>query len=334
MLTLDIMKRIELTARPPGQKVAGWIIRANYRFPASRTRVTVRDFDRIPDRPVYIAMNHSDKFNYWPFQIHLWKERDEFTATWVKGKYYNQAFSRSFLVATNNIPTPSRGYLITADVVATLNKPPAEALYRLMRDATDEGWDDARLLQEATEQGFKREITHLMKTPRNILGLDFHPFKHGLVERHRELFRQMMDAFIDLNFQAFDKGLRIMVFPEGTRSTTLGKGKPGLAQMALRTRSTVVPVGSNGSEVAYPGEFFLSRGGDIEYRVGHPMTPEGDLKPFQIDEDFRPFTNEAHRFEDKFEGATELIMSRIAELIDPHYLEGSSTAVEGSHRFV
>lgn len=334
MLTLDIMKGIELTARPPGQMAAGWIIRANFRFPLTRTRVEIEDFERIPDRPVYIAMNHTDRFNYWPFQVHLWKQRDEFTATWVKGKYYNHPVSREFMVATNNIPTPSRGYLITADAYAVLGHAPSPDLYRLMRSATEKAWDDAELLAQATELGLKREVNHLMKTPRNILGLDFHPFKHGLVERHRELFRQMMDIFIELNFQAFDKGLRVIVFPEGTRSTTLGRGKPGLAQMALRTSSTIVPVGSNGCEVAYPGDNPMSKGGKIVYRVGEPLTPDGDLAPFQIAEEFRPFTDEAHRFDGQFAAVTDLVMERISELVDARYRAGDSTAVEGADRFV
>lgn len=334
MLTLDMMKGIELTARPRGQMVTGWILRANYSLPQTRTRIRVENFDRIPNEPVFIAMNHTDRYNSWPLQVHLWKLRNEFTATWVKGKYYNDPKTRQFLVSTNNIPTPSRGYLLTTDLVATLNKRPEPAMYSLLKDATEHAWDDAKFLEAATTQGMRRDALHLVKTPRDILGMDFHPFKHDLIERHQELFRQMMDAFVALNFQAFDKGLRIIVFPEGTRSTTLGKGKPGLAQMALRTRSTIVPVGSNGCELAYPGNNPFSKGGDIIYRVGHPMTPNDELAPYQINEPYRPFTSEANRFSATFDAVTELVMSRIAELLDPRYLSGGSTAVEGSDRFV
>ena len=42
----------------------------------------------MPDEPVIFAMNHTDRYNYVPFQYGLWQEKDRFTATWVKGKYY------------------------------------------------------------------------------------------------------------------------------------------------------------------------------------------------------------------------------------------------------
>lgn len=334
MLTLDVMNRISLTAVPNTQKGVGWILRTNYRFPPTYTTTTVENFDRIPKRPLYIAMNHTDRFNYWPFQIELWKQRGEFTATWVKGKYYNKPATRRFMEATNNIPTPSRGYLITADCHRTLHKAPAPELYRLLRKATEDGWSDSELHEACREIGMKREIDRLLKTPRSILGLEFSPFRHQFVERHRELFRLMMDRFIELNDEALDKGLRIIVFPEGTRSVTLGEGKPGLAQMALRTKSTIVPVGSNGSDKAYPGNNPFSRGGKILYRVGHPLTPDGELKDFQISEPFRPFTDEAHKYEEKFDSVTRLVMERIGELLDPEYLEGHSNAVEGTDRFL
>jgi 1-acyl-sn-glycerol-3-phosphate acyltransferase len=336
MLTLDVMKRIQLTTRPKGQMLAGWILRANYTLPQTRTRIRIENFDRMPsaDKPVYIAMNHTDKFNYWPLQVQLWRERNEFTATWAKGKYYNHGFSRGFLTSTNNIPTPSRGYLITTDAVSVLNKPPCDELYRLLRHATQEGWDDSRLLEDAKAAGLERDMLDLLKTPRNILGLDFDPFKHSLVERHRELFRQMMDLFVDLNTQAFELGLRVVVFPEGTRSITLGTGKPGLAQMALRTQSTILPIGSNGCEGAYPGNNPFSRGGSVLYRIGEPLTPQKELAPYRIDAPYRPFTDEANQYSDKFDAVTDLVMKRIADLVDPHYLAGTSSAVEGTERFV
>src|SRR5690606_6100560 len=135
------------------------------------------------------------------------KQRDEFTATWVKGKYYNKPATARFMIATNNIPTPSRGYLITADCHQCLGKAPGQELYKLIRKATEDNWEDAALLERGSELGFRQDLERLFKTPRDILGLDFNPFKHGYVERHRELFRQMMDRFIELNEDAFDKGL-------------------------------------------------------------------------------------------------------------------------------
>lgn len=334
MLTLDIMNNLTLTARPRVQQGVAWILRANYRFPLTATPTRVENFDRLPHGPVYIAMNHTDRFNYWPFQVQLWKQRNEFTATWVKGKYYNKPTSRKFMMATNNIPTPSRGYLITADCQQCLRKAPPQDLYRLIRKATEQNWEDQKLMELGSQLGYRDELNRLYKTPRDILGLEFNPFKHGFVERHRELFRRMMDRFIELNDEAFDKGLRIIVFPEGTRSIRLTSGKPGLAQMALRMGATIVPVGCNGSDKAYPGNIPLSQGGKIVYRVGEPLTPDGALAPFRITEKYRPFTDEATKFSDKFEGATDLVMDRIRDLLDPCYQDGPTTEVEGSDRFM
>jgi hypothetical protein len=33
-------------------------------------------------------MNHTDRYNYWPFQYQLWKWQYPYTTVWAKGKYY------------------------------------------------------------------------------------------------------------------------------------------------------------------------------------------------------------------------------------------------------
>ena len=66
-----------------------------------------------PGRSTILAMNHTDRYNYWPFQFQLWRQGRGFTATWVKGKYYENPFIAAFMDANNNIPLPSRGYVIT-----------------------------------------------------------------------------------------------------------------------------------------------------------------------------------------------------------------------------
>ncbi len=335
MLTLDVMKEIELTPVPVAQKAVAWLLRANYRFPTTRTKITVENWENLPrdGRPVYLAMNHTDRYNYWPFQVQLWKEKDIFTATWVKGKYYNHPVTQRFMVWTNNIPTPSRGYVLTADAAGVIGAPEGD-LYRLLRNAIEANWSEDELNEAASEAGKIEKVERLQHTPRDMLGLEFDPSRHTYVERQREVFRRMMDEFIQLNEQAFSADLRILVFPEGTRSVTLGEGKPGLAQMALRTGATIVPVGCNGSNLAYPSDSPLSSGGKIVYRIGEPLTPEDELAAYRIDDDFRPFTDEAHAYNDKFEAVTDVVMERIAGLLDPEYLAGDGTAVKGANRFL
>ena len=340
MLTLDLLRSLSIQRVPLGQIMTGaLILTPNYRWPLSPTHIEVEGIERIPaSGRVFLALNHTDRYNYWPLQYQLWRSKTCFTATWVKGKYYNSPIVAKFITSTNNIPTPSRGYLITADVHETLNEAPSDELYRLLRDAVDGAFeDDAELLERAKQLKLLDEVSALLMTERSILGRHFDPQRERYSEAMGQLFTEMMDEFIRLNQEAFELGHKIIVFPEGTRSLRLTQGRPGLAQMALRMNATIVPVGCNGSDRLYPDNSPLSRGGTVRYRIGEPLRPEGALKPFQIKEDYTPFTPEAEaRFGERFEGATELLMARIAELLDERYLPstGETTEVSGSERFM
>lgn len=340
MLTLDLLRSISLKPKPLGQVLTGkFFLRPNYSWPLNPTKIIIEGRENIPDTGrVILALNHTDRYNYWPLQYMLWRHSDIFTATWVKGKYYNNDFVTKFLSSTNNIPTPSRGYLITSDVLATLGKPPSNEIYRLLRDAInnqDDNFD--ALIARSKDEGIEAEFHKVISTPRDILGHRFTPSKQTYTEAMSDLFRLMMNEFIRLNQQAFDMGHKVVVFPEGTRSLRLTKGRPGLAQMALRMKASVVPVGCNGSDGLYPGNSPLSQGGTVTYRIGKPLTPDLELAPFQIDEDYTPFTPDAEtRFGDTFEAMTELLMSHIAKLLDPRYLPnaGETTEVTGAERFM
>ncbi|RVU45794.1 1-acyl-sn-glycerol-3-phosphate acyltransferase [Lujinxingia sediminis] len=340
MLTLDTLKAISLTRRPLGQVMfASGVLTPNFKNPLTRTDIHIEGMEKLPrDRPVIFAMNHTDRYNYWPFQWRLWRDEGMFTTTWVKGKYYNNPAIQTFMIKMNNLAVPSRGYLITADAVRLLGRPPAERAYRMVRKAVDGGSTDTRSLREqAAEEGVLSDVVALLDTPRDLLGLNFDPQTHNYLERIAELFKKMMDRFVELNEEAFGIGLHVLVFPEGTRSVRLQEGRTGLAQMALRMKATVVPVGCNGSDLAYPGNSPLSSGGTIVYRLGEPMTPEGDLAPFSIAEDYTPFTLEAERdHAAAFRGMTDLVMDRINDLLDERHqrLEGHEGKVKGANRFI
>lgn len=340
MLTLDVLDSIQLSRKPWGQiAVAAGVLLPNYNLPWSKTKITLEGVENLPtDGPVIFAMNHTDRFNYWPFQYRLWLNHRLYTSTWVKGKYYNKPAVRAFMIKTNNLAVPSRGYLITADAAQLLGHPPSEKTYRLLRDAINREQTDTRALrEEAAKIGVLTEVVALLDTPRNMLGLDFQPHRQNYLEAMIELFERMMEKFVALNEQAFEMGLHIIVFPEGTRSVRLQDGKPGLAQMALRMKATVIPVGSNNSDRAYPGDNPFSKGGDLCYRIGKPLTPEGALKPFQIEEPYTPFTHDAEaRFGDTFQAMTELVMDEINELLVPRHqrVEGHEGSVKGADRFL
>jgi 1-acyl-sn-glycerol-3-phosphate acyltransferase len=341
MLTLDVMRSIELSSDPTMIRFLGGIATTNYKLPWTRTRIEVEGEHNVPwQRSVIFAMNHTDRYNYIPFFVWLLRHDKASLCTWVKGKYFQTLGLRRLLMAANQIPVPSRGYLITGDAVAVLDHAPAEQTYNLLRRAIDtHDTDIEKLRQAGVEAGTEiaDEVIALFETPRNMLGYDFDPRRENYVEAQLELFRQMMDEFVALNLQAFRLGCNVLVFPEGTRSSTLAEGRTGLAQMALRLKAPVVPIGCNGADKAYPGSNPFSRGGEVLYRIGEPLMPDRELSEFQIDQAYHPFTREASEtYSSQFEGMTELVMDRINELLEPEYQrsDADEREVTGTNRFV
>ena len=118
--------------------------------------------------------------------------------------------------------------------------------------------------------------------------------------------------------RVLDAGQVLMVFPEGTRSPTaeLQTPKDGLAMLALRTNATIVPIGVSNTDRVWPkGRPIPRLGGHVTMRIGEPFKV-GDLLP--------PGTNRKAA-----KGlATDLIMRRIAALLDPRH-RGPYSANEG-----
>jgi hypothetical protein len=342
MLTAELMRSIKMSPRPLSQQlVAKGIIGPAFKLPFRKVDVVVEGLDRIPaGGRVYIAMNHTDRYQNFPFQFEMMKRRGMYAATWAKGKYYHRPLHRNFLLATANIPTPSKGYVITVDSVNVLGRPLSHELYRIVRDAFDAGHhaveDHDHLRELAAEAGVLDELQPLLSTARDVLGHPFDPARETYLATLAAAFGELIEAFVDLNLRAFDVGLKIIVYPEGTRSRHLSEGKPGLAQMAVRTGATIVPVGCSGTDVLYPGHNPFARAGQCVYRVGEPLTPEGRLKEYQIDEPYRPFTRDSHRFDDRFAAVTKLVMAEIDNLVDPEYRAdaGPPTGKRDEDRFV
>jgi CMP/dCMP kinase len=106
-----------------------------------------------------------------------------------------------------------------------------------------------------------------------------------------------------------ERGYVLMIFPEGTRSPTgeLQEAKDGMAQLALRTGATILPIGINDSDRVWPkgrklpAPFPRRR---ITVRFGEPFKA-ADVVPPAAD---RRAAKTA---------ATTAIMGRIAELLEP-----------------
>jgi 1-acyl-sn-glycerol-3-phosphate acyltransferase len=322
------MERIRLTRKPLYQRLVGWtIVLPNYRL--GGVRVDFEDADRMPDRPVLFAMNHTDRYNYFPFQVRLWREHDRYTATWVKGKYYESRLVGAFMELTNQLPTVSRGYLVTRDFMNVVGRRPDNAEYEALRDLVDgEDGAVARAVVPA----------EILDRPRDMLGRPFDPERESYAGALNGLFRRMMQRFTELNRHAIEeKGLDVLVFPQGTRSIRLSRGHTGIAQIALRFGFTIVPVGCNGSDRLYPGGSPIARPGRVVYRFGHPIGAE-EMAQFRIDEPYEPFSPEAEqRYKDRFQGLVDLVMNRIDGLLDEPYRYSEdleSGGVSGVDRFV
>ncbi len=334
MLDLARLDRIQLTKWPKVQKaVALGFLLPNYRNPLTRVKIQIEDAHKLPDAPVIFAMNHTDRFNYWPFQYRLYRDFNRFTATWVKGKYYETKLVGGFMEVANNLPTVSRGYIIAKDATVTLGRKPSESEYNACRaivDACARGVDPI-------EGALADMPPELSSRERMILGRRFEPASESYAEAILATFAAMMSRFARLNEEVFRVGLDLLVFPQGTRSIRLSRGRIGVAQVALKHKATIVPIGCNGSDRVYPGGSPVAKRGNIVYRVGDPIRYE-DMATWHIGEDFTPFTlaaESAHR--DKFQGLVDHVMERIDPLLDDEYRfsrDQESGGVSGVDRFL
>jgi 1-acyl-sn-glycerol-3-phosphate acyltransferase len=305
MIDLKHLERISLNGKPLGQRAVAalWLV-PNYNVFA-RVDIEVEGVENIPrDETVIFAMNHTDRYNYWPFQYRMWKDKYFFTTVWVKGKYYRNTFLSHALDWCNLIPVPSMRYLIEEFYQKKFRKRLLDSDYRVLRD-----YIEGKLKSGAE---YANEIGVLIK------------------ENFREFIRnyheQIMEKVADHSTRAlFEKNLNLIIFPEGTRSLKLAEGRTGLAQMALFTEKKVVPVGCNNSENVYTGTLPIAKTGKIIYRVGEPISVKDRLEPFRIHEKFKPFSPESQaRFKAQFEGATGVIMECIGKMVDEKYKKSFS----------
>lgn len=304
MLTAEFLSTIQLNQIPQGQIWWAKVLSLNYALPR-KTEVVVEGIENLPtDRRVFLAMNHTDRYNSWPLQHHLHLSRKEYTCTWVKGKYYLNPLVRTFLLSTNNIPLASRGYVISSRFKKAMNRSPNGEEYRFIRNLLD---NNQSLDQISTASSSLQQF--LGDQPQNRL------------DALRSDFAGMSNEVIRLNKQAFELGHHILVFPEGTRSIRLGKGHTGLAQMAQRLGVDIVPIGCSGSSKCYPGAIPWAKGGRIVYRIGKPISLDSsEFSPMRVTDKFIPFSSDAQqKYGQSFQQLTDTIMDQINELLDPEH---------------
>jgi 1-acyl-sn-glycerol-3-phosphate acyltransferase len=304
MVDIEYLKRISLVTSPIAQKLIGHLfLGPNFNLFAN-VDIRIENAERIPrTENVIFAMNHTDRFNYWPFQYKMWRMKDlPFTTVWVKGKYYRNSLLAKGLDWCNLIPVPSMGYLIEEFFMKKTRRRIGKEEYRVVRDIIDGKLDAAEALVGSAAETMR------------LLGENF-------IEFIRDYYETVMERVATLSCNALqEKKLNLIIFPEGTRSTQLGEGRTGTAQVALHTGVKVVPVGCNNSEQVYPGSSPVARSGCIIYRIGEPLCLENQLKEFRISEKFKLLSKESQlKYKEQFEGATRLIMLNISALLDEKY---------------
>jgi hypothetical protein len=304
MIDIDYLKKINLVTSPVGQQlVASLLLFPNYRIFAN-VDIQIENIERIPrDENVIFAMNHTDRFNYWPFQYKLWSMKCfSYATVWVKGKYYRNALLAKGLDLCNLIPVPSMGYLVEEFYRKKFKKRLDKNAYRAIKDIIDGKYESI--------EAYPKKASEVL----NALGEHFVDFVKGYYDL-------IMERVAELSWTALsEKRLNLIIFPEGTRGTQLGEGRTGVAQLALSTGKKIVPVGCNNSDQLYKGSLPFAKSGRIVYRVGEPLSLDNQLREFAIDEPFKLFSKESQmKYKRQFEGVTRIVMENINKLLDEKY---------------
>jgi 1-acyl-sn-glycerol-3-phosphate acyltransferase len=276
-----------------------------------------------PTTPVLFASNSTQKNDFMPIRAE-WVRRGVKAVTVTKGKNYHLRGFGWLLGKVGVIPLASRGYLLLVDFTALLKRRPTEAEYRALRSHLDEGTP----LPESAD--FER----LQRAPRELMGLPFEPVTRGYRAALAEVYAWSMGHTLRLAREVVSAGYSIQMYPEGTVSSRLGKGRVGAVQLAHALGLVIVPVGMSGCREVFRGQGFALRGGEVRVRFGEPYA----LPRHELPDDFRPFhPDDEARHRPVLQRWTGEVMSRLDALLDAPYrhvegFEGDGT--QGTRRFL
>ena len=139
MIDLAYLENITLRSIPRAQQlIALFLLTPNYHL-FSKVVIEIEGIERIPqDDTVIFAMNHTDRYNYWPFQYKLWKAKSfPFTTVWVKGEYYRNPIVAKIFNLCSLIPVPSIKYFVQEMFLKKFGRRIREEEYRALKDAID-----------------------------------------------------------------------------------------------------------------------------------------------------------------------------------------------------
>ncbi len=272
------------------------------------TRLVVEGLEQVPGRPVLFATNSTQKHDYMAFRW-IADAAGMPCVTVTKAKNYHDRAMGLLLARLGVVPLASRGYLLLVDFTAVHRRRPTEAEYRALRDYLDHG---TRLPDG--------DVFAALTRPRALLGhaadADADADREAYRRRIGRVYAASLGETLRLTRTAVAAGYHVQMYPEGTVSPTLGRGRIGAVQLAWALGLPIVPVGMSGCPDGFAGDSpFLRRGGSpITIRFGAPIAlPSAMLPP-----GFRPFDPDheaAHR--DSLTGFTDgTLMPAIDALLD------------------
>ena len=136
---------------------------------------------------------------------------------------------------------------------------------------------DSFVLLEALPERFRRRLSFGAAADRWFLkgrkGLRKQPWWGSLVQNSFPIGRGGGSKTLDYAKWLIDKSWSVMIFPEGTRSTTgkMGKFKHGVSILALEKRVPVIPVFMEGLREIRPKGAKEAGRGPVTVRIGKPL---------------------------------------------------------------
>lgn len=286
---------------------------------ATSTHLQIENIEALPDKPVLLATNSTQKYDFMPLRVEL-RRRGIRAVTVTKGKNYHQPLMGWLLGRVGVVPIASRGYLLLVDFVQTAGRRPSEDEYRRMRAHLD---DDEPLPPTPAFHA-------LQSTRRELLGYPVDPGHESWSVALRRIYSEVMQQTLRLCREAVNAGCHVQMYPEGTVSSRLGQGRIGAVQLAWTLGLPLLPVGLSGMRDAFVGQGLrLRRGGaKVTARFGAAYALRKDFLP----RDFRPFDpDHERRHRATLLDATAQLMDRLDLLLDADCRRAEGFVPDGTH---
>ncbi len=315
----DHLQSIVIREQPLRQRVVQEIVTgANLRF-FPGIDVIFEGQENIPSQgPFIITMNHTDDYNYLPLTLALTRQ-DLYSAVWIKDKNYDNAAQRAFFDSMGMIPVHPAGAFLRRLYKSQFGRDAATFFSGQKYKDVKDVFDGKVTKEEMLKRDLDVESAYFVRRMDDI----------------RDYHQALMQKVGSLTLEAFDKGLYLLVFPEGSRSVRLSEGRTGVAEVALHTEIPVIPIGCNGGDRIYPPHSApLARGpsgfwksflpnaarGVVVYNIGKPLTVDDALRPYRIKDEFELFSPDSQvKYASRFKGARDVIMYSIHGLLDERH---------------